>query len=169
MRTRVAKFLFWGIILKRLAFFERLLRDAHDGYTQECQWLSFQFVMKIIRREVLIYLEMEWRQPLVSLQIQTTVFLVKDSFNFVALFQAFNASCEIKIYLPFLFYGQKKVEGSPQSRFRLCHITLSELLGTMLGLWARMLEKAQKTFSLHLLLPPANSIWIDQKWRKVRR
>lgn len=39
-------------------------------------------------------------------------FLVEDISNFVDLFQALNASCEIKMYVPFPFMVRKKC-GNP--------------------------------------------------------
>lgn len=62
------------------------------------------------------------------------VCLVKDIFNFVALFQTLNANCEIKMYVPFPFMVRKKYLGILYSRGGLSCIPLSELLGTKRGL-----------------------------------
>lgn len=145
-----------------LASSKLLLRDAHDSHRRKYQWLSFQFVIKNIRREV-------WYLPGDGLEAATclflhkiNLFLVKDNFNFVALSQALDASHEITMYVDFPFMVGIKVGGFWQPRFRFCYITLCELLGTMSELRAGMLEQAQKALSLYLLLPPENIILIEK-------
>lgn len=94
-----------------LASSKLLLREAHDSYRRKYQWLSFQFVIKKIRREV-CYLPGDGLEAATCLFLhKIDLFLVKDNFNFAALSQALDASHEIKMYVDFPFMVRIKAGG----------------------------------------------------------